>query len=84
MGNSFALLLIASVVLTICGYVFNEPILYVFGASDESYLYAKEYLNIYLAGTVFSMITTGMNGYINAQFLGPFQREGGKILQNGD
>ena len=67
MGNSFALLLIASMVLTICGYVFKEPILYAFGASDDSYLYAKEYLDIYLAGTVFSMITTGMNGYINAQ-----------------
>lgn len=67
MGNSFALLLAASVILTVCGYVFKEPILYAFGASDESYLYAKEYLDIYLAGTVFSMITTGMNGYINAQ-----------------
>ncbi len=67
MGNSFALLLVASVVLTICGYMFKEPILYAFGAGDESYLYAKEYLDIYLAGTVFSMITTGMNGYINAQ-----------------
>lgn len=67
MGNSFALLLLASVVLTVLGYVFKEPVLYAFGAGEESYLYAEEYLNIYLAGTVFSMITTGMNGYINAQ-----------------
>ena len=28
MGNSFALLLVASVVLTICGYVFKEPLFY--------------------------------------------------------
>jgi len=67
MGNSFALLLMASVVLTVLGYVFKAPVLYAFGASDESYCFAEEYLNIYLAGTLFSMITTGMNGYINAQ-----------------
>ena len=67
MGNSFALLLIASVILTGLGYAFKEPVLYAFGASEESYRFAEEYLNIYLAGTVFSMITTGMNGYINAQ-----------------
>ena len=45
----------------------RRPILYLFGASDESYVYADQYLQIYLAGTVFSMITTGMNGFINAQ-----------------
>ncbi len=67
LGNSFCLILMSSVVLMLLGYVFKKPVLYAFGASDESYLYAKEYLNIYLLGTVFSMITTGMNGYINAQ-----------------
>lgn len=67
MGNSFCLLLLASVVLTVVGYVFSRPILFVFGASEESFVYANEYLRIYLIGTIFSMITTGMNGYINAQ-----------------
>lgn len=67
MGNSFALLVVSSGILTIVGYLFCEPILFAFGASKESYVYASEYLNIYLIGTVFSMISTGMNGYINAQ-----------------
>ena len=67
MGNAFALLLCAAGVLTVCGYLFKEPILYAFGASDESYAYANAYLRIYLAGTLFSMIASGMNGYINAQ-----------------
>ena len=40
MGNSFALLLVSSIVLMIFGYTFCEPILYAFGASDESYVYA--------------------------------------------
>ena len=67
LGNSFALLLGSSFVLTAVGYLFMKPILFAFGASEASFLYAKEYLDIYLTGTVFSMISTGMNGYINAQ-----------------
>ncbi len=67
LGNSFALLLVSSVILTTLGYAFCKPILFAFGASDESFVYAKDYLNVYLIGTIFSMITTGMNGYINAE-----------------
>lgn len=67
MGNSFCLLLLASVILMGVGYAFSKPILFAFGASEDSFVYANEYLRVYLAGTVFSMIVTGMNGYINAQ-----------------
>lgn len=67
MGNAFALLLCSAGVLMAVGYTFRRPILFAFGASDASYVYANEYLRIYLAGTVFAMVTAGMNGYINAQ-----------------
>ena len=67
LGNSFALLVVSSVILTILCYIFCKPILFAFGASEESFVYAQQYLQIYLLGTMFSMITTGMNGYINAQ-----------------
>ena len=67
LGNSFALLLICSVILTVICYIFRRPILFAFGASEASYIYANEYLKIYLIGTIFSMISIGMNGYINAQ-----------------
>jgi len=67
LGNSFGLLLICSAILTMVGYVFGKSILFAFGASDESYVYASQYLYIYLIGTVFSMTATGLNGYINAQ-----------------
>ena len=49
------------------GYLFHKPILFAFGASEASFVYAGEYLKIYLLGTVFSMLSTGLNGYINAQ-----------------
>ena len=67
LGNALALLLISSVVCFIVGYFFRRPILFAFGASAESYVYADQYLRIYLWGTAFSMLTTGLNGYINAQ-----------------
>lgn len=67
MGNSFCLIITSAIALTAVGYIFCRPILFAFGAGEASYVYAEEYLNIYLAGTVFSMLSTGMNGYINAQ-----------------
>jgi putative MATE family efflux protein len=67
LGVSFFLLLISSVILIISGYLLHRQILFAFGASEESYVYAAQYLKIYLIGTTFSMLSTGLNGYINAQ-----------------
>ena len=67
LGNAFALLAGSSLVLAVVGCLFMKPILFAFGASEESFVYAKAYLDIYLFGTVFSMLSTGLNGYINAQ-----------------
>ena len=41
--------------------------LFLFGASEETYVYADQYLKIYLLGTMFSVLSTGLNGFINAQ-----------------
>lgn len=67
LGNVFALLLTSSAVLFLFCYFLRRPILFLFGASEESFFYADEYLRIYLFGTLFSMLSTGLNGYINAQ-----------------
>lgn len=66
-GNVFTLLVISSVVLFVLCYFLRRPILFLFGASEESFFYADQYLQIYLFGTLFSMLSAGMNGYINAQ-----------------
>ena len=67
MNVTFFMLLITGLILMSVGYAFRRPVLYLFGARDDTYPYANDYLKIYLLGTVFSMITTGMNGFINAQ-----------------
>ena len=67
LGNTCSLLFCASILLLLFCSIFCRPILYLFGASDDSYQYAEAYLRIYLLGTTFSMLSTGLNGFINAQ-----------------
>ena len=67
MGNVCTLLCCTSVVLTAVCYLLRRPVLFLFGASEASYVYADAYLSIYLLGTPFIMLATGMNGFINAQ-----------------
>ena len=67
MGNSLSLLLIFALMITAALQLFSRPILYAFGASYDTYPYAAEYTRIYLWGTVFVMISLGMNYFINAQ-----------------
>ena len=67
MGNSMTMLLGGGVLIMLACYIWKKSILYAFGASDATYVYANEYLNIYLLGTVFVMVSTGMNNYINSQ-----------------
>lgn len=67
MGNSMTMLFGGGVLIMLACYIWKKSILYAFGASDATYVYANEYLNIYLLGTVFVMVSTGMNNYINSQ-----------------
>ncbi len=67
MGNSFCLLLIISVILTFVFLMFKRPLLYLFGASDDTILYAENYLTIYCMGTLFVELAMGMNNFINTQ-----------------
>ena len=70
MGNAFVLLLILGAAGTAFFMALKEPILYRFGASPDTFPYANGYLSIYLFGTLFVMISLGMNPFINAQGFG--------------
>ena len=67
LGSVFSLLTLTSLILMAFIYAFQKPMLFLFGASDASYVYADAYLRIYLLGTPLIMLTTGLNGFINAQ-----------------
>ena len=67
LGQAVTLLVGSSLILFVICFAFRDPILWLFGATEDSFGYAEEYLSIYLFGTTFSMFSTGMNGFINAQ-----------------
>ena len=67
LGHVTSLLTLCSVLLMAVSYLFRRPILFAFGASEASYVYASAYLSFYLIGTPFAMLSTGLNGFINAQ-----------------
>ena len=67
LGNSFSLVIIIGLILTVIFYIFKEPIVMAFGASENTAQYAIDYLSIYLIGTVFVQVAVGMNPYINTQ-----------------
>ena len=70
MGNSFSMMVISGVLLTVLCLIFRKPMLYLFGASDATYPYADAYITIYLLGSLFVMVGLGMNSFINSQGFG--------------
>ncbi len=67
MNTSFSMLCISALILMATGLLFARPLLTLFGASADALTYAHPYMLIYLIGTLPSMLTVGMNPFINAQ-----------------
>ncbi len=67
LSNSFISLVFISVVLTLFFLIFNEKLLLMFGASEQTLPYAKQYINIYVIGTIFVQVALGLNPFINCQ-----------------
>ncbi|MDU5082991.1 MATE family efflux transporter [uncultured Tissierella sp.] len=67
LGNCFTLLIGIAIILTILFLITGERLLMMFGASSETISYGLSYLNIYVAGTIFVMITLGLNSFISTQ-----------------
>ena len=67
LGNGFILLIFFTLFTSAVTYLFMEPILLLVGASENTLQYAVDYLSVYLFGTMFVEISTGLNTFINAQ-----------------
>jgi len=67
LGNSFSLLIILGLLTGVTGLIFKKPLLYLLGASSATFDYANQYITIYLCGTIFVMLSLGLNSFINAQ-----------------
>ncbi len=66
LGNSFLLTILLNVVFITLLMVFLEPILMAFGASEETYPYARDYLQIILPGNIFVTMTYSFNSMMRA------------------
>lgn len=67
LNTAFRLEVVTGAVLMIVCELFASRFLAVFGATAEELSFSVPYIRIYLIGTIFLMVSTGMNPYINAQ-----------------
>lgn len=67
LANCFMLLSVFAIVLMGAAYVLKDKLLMWFGASEVTYIYANEYISIYLLGTVFALLAAGLNQFIICQ-----------------
>jgi putative MATE family efflux protein len=67
LGNAFTLMVFTSIFLTILGFIIKDPLLRLFGASNETIGYANDYLNIILFGAMFHMVGFSLNNMIRSE-----------------
>lgn len=67
LANCFLMLLVLSAVLTAVSLLIREKLLMWFGASTVTFPYANAYITIYLMGTVFALMSSGLNQFIVCQ-----------------
>ncbi|MDD7306679.1 MAG: MATE family efflux transporter [Peptoniphilaceae bacterium] len=66
LGNAFAMIIIAGVLLTLIARLFLKPLLIAFGASGENLGYAITYTSITSVGFLFFILTNAGTGLIRA------------------
>ncbi len=67
LANCFLMLSVLAVILTAVFLILKDKLLWWFGAGEGTFLYARQYIAIYLMGTVFALMTIGMNQFIICQ-----------------
>ena len=66
LGNVVILNVVISALVTALGLIFLNPILYFFGASDNTISYAREYMVVILWGNIISHLYHGLNGVVRS------------------
>ena len=72
LGNCFSTLIIIAIILTVTLSLAAEPLLWLFGASENTIPYAMDYMRIYLLGSIFVLIVMGMNPFLTTQGFAKF------------
>jgi putative MATE family efflux protein len=67
LGNCWQMLTVLAVVLTVFFISFSTPLLKMIGADEETLPYASAYFKIYVLGTIFVMLSVGLNAFLVTQ-----------------
>ncbi|MCQ2354615.1 MAG: MATE family efflux transporter [Clostridia bacterium] len=67
LGSCTSLLVVSAVLLAATAAVFSKPLLYLVGASSDTFPYASEYLSIYVCGTLSVLLSIGLAPFVIAQ-----------------
>ncbi len=67
LGSGIFMLGVFTAALMVFFYLFKVPLLYMFGASDQTIGYADRYLSYYLIGTLMVQLSLGLNPFIISQ-----------------
>ena len=66
LGNVFMLNLIMGIAFSVVFLAFLDPVLYFFGASDQTISYARDYMRIILYGNVITHMYLGLNSVLRS------------------
>ncbi|MDR2126097.1 MAG: MATE family efflux transporter [Prevotellaceae bacterium] len=66
LGNAIMLNLILGTIIMILGLLFLDPILYCFGATENTISFARDYMQIILGGNVITHVYLGMNNIMRS------------------
>jgi len=67
LGNAFVLMVVVSLFIAVVGFIIKEPLLLFFGVNEQTYVYANDYLDIILAGTLFHIVGYSLNNLIRSE-----------------
>ena len=67
LANGLSLLIFFGITTACITYLFKDSLLRLIGADDVTFGYASDYLSVYLAGTLFVMLSVGLNSFISCQ-----------------
>lgn len=66
LGNVFVLLIISGIAISILGLVFLDPLLVLFGVTDNTLEYSRQYTSILLIGAPFNLLGVGLSNLARA------------------
>lgn len=66
-GTGYYMLVVSGILISVIGLIFLKDIVNLYGADDQTRIYAEQYLRIILFGNVFNVVSFGLNNIIRAE-----------------